>query len=456
LARDESLLDPILERVEHYDRVSRDGDLRRRLQRSRLNRFLHDTVAPSPYYQDGAVQRVVRLDDPASAFEALPPLEKLRLREMAREEAQDKDPSAYFRARSTGSTGVPLEMWFDDGYFVGFYAGLLHYLTRIGVWPQPLRIGLLSVGVMPKRVYDRDDYSFPMPALNYALFQRINIRAHPPAQIVSFLASSQPLVIRGVTSSLLELASLVNAHPELGAIRPRLVLPTAETLLPAMRGDLEQTFAAPVRDEYGLSEVGGFVARECGVGGGYHVVDDFVLEVVDRNGISVPPGDEGEVLITNLYATPLPILRYRTGDHGVLTDEPCPCGWSSQRLERFTGRDLCRFVLPDGRQYNPFDAFREFLLGLPVQQFQMIQRSNAEIALRYVGDRAVADLDAVRGLGARVVELHGPHAAFRVERVERIERMEGGRKFHAFLRLDEHREPAVVPVADAPILTGRR
>jgi phenylacetate-CoA ligase len=218
-------------------------------------------------------------------------------------------------------------------------------------------------------------------------------------------------------------------------IRPKLLLSTAETLLPATRNDLEKTFGAPLRDEYGLAEVGGFVARECPQGaGGYHLLDDYLLEVVDHDGRSVDFGVEGEILITNLYHTAVPILRYRTGDYGVLSDEPCPCGWSGPRLARFAGRELCRFVLSSGERYNPFDVYREFLLELPVRQFQMVQDTDGAITFRWAGDPAVADLEAVRALRGRVLELHGSRHPMRLERVESFQHH--NHKFHVFLRLE--------------------
>lgn len=56
---------------------------------------------------------------------------------------------------------------------------------------------------------------------------------------------------------------------------------------------------------------------------GYHVQEDkFLLELVD-----------GELVMTTLTAQAMPLIRYRTGKHAKLIDEPCHCGRSFRRIQ---------------------------------------------------------------------------------------------------------------------------
>src|SRR5690349_19880943 len=45
----------------------------------------------------------------------------------------------------------------------------------------------------------------------------------------------------------------------------------------------------------------------------------------------------------------MPLIRYRTGDFGVLDVQPCPCGRRHKTLSSFAGREPGAFTLPDGR-----------------------------------------------------------------------------------------------------------
>jgi phenylacetate-CoA ligase len=93
---------------------------------------------------------------------------------------------------------------------------------------------------------------------------------------------------------------------------------------------------------YGLSEMcGPGVAAEClEVRDGLHVHEDhFLAEVVDPDsGAVLDEGAEGELVFTTLLKEAMPLLRYRTGDIGSLTSEPCACGRTTARIRGLRGR----------------------------------------------------------------------------------------------------------------------
>jgi phenylacetate-CoA ligase len=109
-----------------------------------------------------------------------------------------------------------------------------------------------------------------------------------------------------------------------------------------MRAEIESALGLAAVNFYGLSEMGGpGVATECLVGrDGLHVQEDhFLVEVVDPdNGRPLAPGAEGELVFTTLLKEALPLIRYRTGDIGRLTADPCACGRTSRRLHGLRGR----------------------------------------------------------------------------------------------------------------------
>jgi phenylacetate-CoA ligase len=56
------------------------------------------------------------------------------------------------------------------------------------------------------------------------------------------------------------------------------------------------------------------------------------------SGSPLPPGREGELVLTTLTKRAMPLVRYRTGDITTLTLEPCACGRTSARMARIKGR----------------------------------------------------------------------------------------------------------------------
>jgi phenylacetate-CoA ligase len=114
----------------------------------------------------------------------------------------------------------------------------------------------------------------------------------------------------------------------------RLVLCTGEpgASLPGVRSRIEEAFGARCIDHAGLTETGPF-GYPCPEGHGLHVLEsEFVCEIVDEQLNPAAPGQRGELLLTPLKRTGFPVLRYRTGDVVVNTQEACPAGHEDRWL----------------------------------------------------------------------------------------------------------------------------
>jgi phenylacetate-CoA ligase len=109
-----------------------------------------------------------------------------------------------------------------------------------------------------------------------------------------------------------------------------------------LRTQIDSALGIKAINFYGLSEMcGPGVATECLTArDGLHVQEDhFLVEVIDpADGTPLPPGADGELVFTTLTKEALPLIRYRTGDLGAVTIEPCACGRTTARLIRLGGR----------------------------------------------------------------------------------------------------------------------
>lgn len=143
---------------------------------------------------------------------------------------------------------------------------------------------------------------------------------------------------------------LAHALDELHVRRERLCMrvglfggePWSET----MRRELEERLGAACLDTYGLSDVmGPGLAGECRERNGLHVNEDhFIVEVIDPRTLQpVPAGQAGELVFTTIMSEAFPVIRYRTGDVGMLIDAPCPCGRRFRRISKVTRRTDDRF-----------------------------------------------------------------------------------------------------------------
>jgi phenylacetate-CoA ligase len=130
-----------------------------------------------------------------------------------------------------------------------------------------------------------------------------------------------------------------------------------------MRRQLDSELGIQAVSFYGLSEMcGPGVAAECLYArDGLHVQEDhFLAEVVDpQSGEPLPEGTEGELVFTTLLKEAQPLIRYRTGDIGSVTTEPCACGRTMARITALRGRLDDMLII---RGVNLFPSHVEALL----------------------------------------------------------------------------------------------
>lgn len=67
--------------------------------------------------------------------------------------------------------------------------------------------------------------------------------------------------------------------------------------------------------------------------------DHFYPEIIDSETLkTVPEGEKGELVLTNLTREGMPIIRFRTKDITALRKGDCPCGRTLIKMDRITGR----------------------------------------------------------------------------------------------------------------------
>ncbi len=169
---------------------------------------------------------------------------------------------------------------------------------------------------------------------------------------------------------------------------------------------------------YGLSEMcGPGVAAEClEARDGLHVHEDhFLVETIEpTSGAVLAEGEEGELVFTTLAKEAMPFLRYRTGDIGSLTLEPCRCGRTTARIRGLRGRRDDMIIV---RGVNVYPSNVEHaLLSLPeaASHYQLVvERTGAMDELTVQCEPASTDIDRTR-LGKAVERVVREHLGIRV------------------------------------------
>ncbi|MFZ5645193.1 MAG: phenylacetate--CoA ligase family protein [Bacillota bacterium] len=214
----------------------------------------------------------------------------------------------------------------------------------------------------------------------------------------------------------------------------------AEPWSERMRKQLEEKLDIKAYDIYGLSEVlGPGVSMECPAQEGMHIFEDhFLAEVIDpETGEPLPFGQQGELVFTSLTKEAFPIIRYRTRDITVLTEEPCSCGRTHVRMRRVTGRTDDMLII---RGVNVFPSQVESILlefGETEPHYLLVvdRRGNlddleiwVELSEKWFSDK-VRQLEEVEGrLKNRIASVLGISARVKLVEPKTIPRSEGKAK----------------------------
>ncbi|HEV8060580.1 MAG TPA: AMP-binding protein [Gemmataceae bacterium] len=213
-------------------------------------------------------------------------------------------------------------------------------------------------------------------------------KTEPVEQVVSELNAFRPQVILSYASVLEMLAREVLA----GRLRVtkksglRQVLNMSEPISQGAKKFVGEAFGIAVTDSYAMGECMA-LSTACPQGHGMHVQADWaMLEVVDQDNQPVPNGMPGrKVLVTNLYNTIQPFIRYVVEDVVTMSPMPCPCGSPLPVILRVEGRRDEMVWIRDGdrfREVHPY-VFVDVLDECPeAGAYQIVQTERNRFKLR--------------------------------------------------------------------------
>ena len=314
---------------------------------------------------------------------------------------------------STGERTVVKRTWFEER--------LLNAFRRRALRAYGLTSSERLAVLLFHRAQDpRDDQTLLHLAQRVGLFRKRVFDALGDPLVVQAVASFRPHVVVGMTSVIARVAD--EASSSTHAIRPRFVVTGGELLTEPLRARIA-ALGAPIYDVYGSNEVN-IVAWQCAndVDGGYHVCDDaHIVEVLGADGVPVPVGGWGEVVVTSLFSYAMPFVRFRLGDLAVRGPDGCACGAPFSTLLAVRGRTIDCFPLPDGTLLHPWEILNAIKphMGL-VKQFQLVQWSPGDIELRLVPRRTPAP-DQLESMAAAARGSLAGRARFAITLVTAIE-----------------------------------
>jgi phenylacetate-CoA ligase len=336
---------------------------------------------------------------------------------------------------TSGSIGKPVFIYYDKFTSIKTLLGYVRALKEFGgIWnkskialvidnkPGTIENTLFSTSISPflKRFISLDNI-------------KIFYVGNKTEEIIKDLNKFSPEFIGSDPVMFKELAYLKNNG--LGEnLNPECLFSSSAMLDIYTRKYVEKSFGVHLFDVYATTEAG-LIAFECSKCNLYHVNSDFVFtEFIDKNSDYVGYDNPGDIIITRLYGTGTPIIRY-SGLEDIVTavETDCNCGIHAQTIKYIGGRSIDQILLPNGKTIAPFhvttiptsvmDDFKSYKL----KQFQIIQHKIDDVEVLITIDERLKDtepsVDKIsKEIKKRFQEKIGQGVNIRVNEIDEIEK----------------------------------
>lgn len=352
--------------------VNKGIDYLHELQKRKLSALLIHAKQFVPFYSD-------RMNKISFDEINLSPYELLKSLPYITKDDFTDNPSAFISTnpprnilnKTGGSTGIPLTYLVDLKCISRTKAFDLYWWNQAFGYKfgdNVLTIGGSSIG---------GSQHLKLKVYNYlqsrSFLEGGNISVETLEKNVELICKGRFDVIYAYPSALLVYVEKAKAMNLKFVGRLKGIATTSENLTSTVRSTLESFFKAPVYDVYGARD-GGIVADECTQKCGlhYNFQDCYVEELYESKDITVP-----ELILTNLNSYSQPMIRYKVGDLGKITDSPCNCGNPLPRIVEFSGRIRDILLLSNGRTIHGA-LFNKIVSYFPkIKQFQTVYNQSS-------------------------------------------------------------------------------
>lgn len=204
------------------------------------------------------------------------------------------------------------------------------------------------------------------------------------------LLEKKPRIVFSYSSTLVELAKYIGRTgiPKSG-FSTKSVLTGGEGLSDENRKLLEKVFGCTVYRRYSDMELG-ILGQDMGNGSEYILNwGSYYFETLKINSDEpTAPGEAGRIVITDLFNYAFPMIRYDTGDLGVL-DDSNPNEFP--KLKEIYGRVRDCVYATDGRLISPAKVSVMMWGSESVKQWQFIQETKNDYVLKLNCDKKIEE-----------------------------------------------------------------
>ena len=391
------------------------------LQNEMFVKIARHAIKTTEFYSSWARNNNITESDITSLadIKLFPVIEKKFIRENASAFRSNDNLLApnQFIISTSGTTGTPLTVYSDNNSRSAHYAFFSRLRMRYGVTDQDRRATLFGRIIMLAEQKKPPFWRYDSTNKNL-LMSSYHLNDTNLMHYYKKLCDYKPQEIFAYPSSIYAIARYIVAN-QLPPIQLKLVMTTAENLLPHQRDIISQAFNSPIVNQYGCTEMAFFCSDYPDGTMKFHP-EHGIVEIRNENSDLSLTGS-GELVATGFINFSMPVIRYLVGDRIVLA-EPDDAG--CQQLSHVEGRIDDVIYTLDGTPVGRLDPI--FKGGSGIQCAQIFQADNGKIELRLVPDSTYSSSHG-NALKAELIKRVGMNMQIDIIICKKIEKESNGK-----------------------------
>jgi len=185
--------------------------------------------------------------------------------------------------------------------------------------------------------------------VNKISFSLFDLEDEDIAEYLKLIEEYRPTWIFGSPSGVINIARYIKKYDVSSPASIKYIELSGEYATNETICYIREAFNTQVSSMYGMRECYG-IAMLCPKGKMHCLDENVYVEILDNEFQSA---EEGEIYITTLNNSVMPMIRYATGDKGKwVHPSVCECGNSAPTLEVLSGRSSSFISMGNGKKYT--------------------------------------------------------------------------------------------------------
>lgn len=330
----------------------------------------------------------------SSSWFDIPVITKKDLQNFSAKIDLKKNNFGRYLANTSGSSGTPFYFIKNKYCHSIAWANIIHSYLELGLNLSSMEarfFGHIKNGILSKYFYLYRD----------KLLRRytFNVFSHSDQVFFDYLKKFKTKkfeYIYGYSSTIYEFSKfLIRKDIVLYDLCPslRCCILTAEMSSQDERGIINEALGVTVYNEYGASEVS-IIAIENKKHDWLLATNRLWIEILNEDNLPVKEGEEGKIVITDLYNTMFPFVRYQIGDVGSMKSIN---RYPFLKLKSLSGRISDIIRLPSGRTAPGLTFYyisRSILeKSNSIKEFKIIQKELDSFLFQIVASKEISNSD---------------------------------------------------------------